>query len=98
MRAKKGDQLCKGQKFRAAFTETGEVSGMYVCSRFCYVNVGGQWFSCDMLVLSYLLDIQVELLSRQLNMEPRTYGRGLISKCKLESTQSINVTENHESV
>lgn len=41
MRAKKGDQLYKGQKVRAAFTETGEVLGMYVCSRFCYVNVGG---------------------------------------------------------
>lgn len=41
---------------------------------------------------------QMELLSRQLNMEPRTYGRGLISKCKFESTRSINVTENHESV
>jgi len=41
---------------------------------------------------------QMELLSRQLNMEPRTYGRGLISKCKFESTQSINVTENHGSV
>ena len=41
---------------------------------------------------------QMELLSRQLNMELRTYGRSLISKCKFESTQSINVTENHESV
>lgn len=67
MRAKKGDQLCKGQNFRAAFTETGEVSEMYVCSRFCYVNVGGQWFSCDMLVLSYLLDIQVEMLNWHLH-------------------------------
>lgn len=67
MRAKKGDQLCKGQKVRVTFTETGEVWGMYVCSRFCYVNVGGQWFNCDMLVLSYLLDIQVEMLNCHLH-------------------------------
>lgn len=67
MRAKKGDQLYKGQKVRAAFTETGEVLGMYVCSRFCYVNVGGQWFSCDMLVLRYLLDVQVEMLNWHLH-------------------------------
>ena len=94
MRNRTGDKVMR-QRSDGQGESDLRVSPWYFLSKGAFKN---QEFSFRFISFVKRSLYQMELLSRRLNMELRTYGRSLISKCKFESTQSINVTENHESV